>query len=200
MSLISGAAFDLEAVLLGCFIIAAVTGRTCRRGASFTTDEAGLLRANARGPLEETERGGLPPAPRADAAAQGPGSRSLSLFFFAPQRERSLAPACRSSNAGRFSFLCSLHSAGLSGVVVVPLSPLRGQAPDWTQKGPPGMCRPARPPLAARLSVEGRPEPVLAALARTPRPRDDACPWVGVGESGHDGRWRVQPGVVLHKL
>lgn len=30
-----GAVFDLEAVLLGCFIIAAVTVKTCRRGASF---------------------------------------------------------------------------------------------------------------------------------------------------------------------
>lgn len=60
----------------------------------------------------------------------------FAAVLLSPPWERTPAPACRSS------ILRGLRSSGLSGVFVVPRSPLQGQAPDWTEEGPQGGAGP----------------------------------------------------------
>lgn len=141
--------------------------------------------------MEETERGGPPAAPGALAAAPGPGSRrpDPAVGRYSPPAKRSpFAPSplfClvprgnerRPLPAGaRFSVAFARRDCPECSLCLGHLC----RARHWTGQR---RCRPARPPVAARLRAGGRPQSVLACW-QTPRPRDDVCPGVGWGTPG----------------
>lgn len=150
--------------------------------------KAGLLGAHAQVPL-----GGPPAAPRALAAAPGPapGHPDTAAGRCRPPAKCSpFATRSASSPARQSSILRGLlRSSGLSGVFVVPRSPLQGRAPDWTHKGPPGRCRPARRRGAAGLRAGGGPQAVLACW-QTPRRR---VGWGSLGVMAAGGRSLTRP-------